>query len=184
MGNSQEKPEASVLDYVAVMITIPATLFAMYSSFLVFGGLFGTVLGHEGMLRWLGALGLSVIFPFVTGASAFTQHSAPVFSQRLQRLFAIMFALTVGSAVLVGLFMTSKTVEPMYTDPNWFISKRDASTGFPAQNRKYSAQLANALESMADAAGTYYKPNKQPSSSAPAVQPYEPPAPTRPRPTR
>lgn len=177
MGQTQETPEASVLDYVAVMITFPLMLFGMYSSFLVFGGLFGTVLGHEGMLRWLGSLGFAAVFPFVVAASAFTQHSAPVFSQRLQRLFSIILVLSVGSAALVGMFLTSKTVEPMYTDPNWFLAKRDSHVGFPGQNRKYSRQLAGAIESMADAAGQYHKPRQL----AP-VQPNEgPPSATRPR---
>lgn len=161
MQDSQgEVAEASVMDYVAVMLLVPLTLVGMYSSFLVFGGLFGSVLGHEGHLRWLGALALSSVFPFVVAASAFTQHSAPVFAQRIQRLLSIMLSLSVGSAMLVGLVLTIKTVEPMYTDPNWFIAKRDAMTGFPAKNRKYSATLANAIETMADKAGMYHKPSR------------------------
>lgn len=179
MQNSQgsQQPEASVLDYVAVMILIPLTLFGIYSSFLVFGGLFGTVLQTEGQLRWLGSIGLSAVLPFVVAASAFTQHSAPIFSQRIQRLLSIILALSVGSAMLVGLILTSKTVEPMYTNPNWFLAKRDAVTGFPATNRKYSASLANGIETMADKAGLYHKPSRM----APVAPNAPAPTPTRTR---
>lgn len=153
-----EAEEASVLDYVAVLVMIPVTIFGMYSSFLVFGGLFGTVLQTEGAIRFWGAIGLSAVLPFVVAASAFTQHSAPFFSQRLQRLLTIILALSVGSAILVGLFLTAKVVQPMYTDANWFMANRDSNVGLAGKNRTYSAKLAGGIETMADKAGLYHKP--------------------------
>jgi hypothetical protein len=116
------------------------------------------VLETEGAIRFWGAVGLSSVLPFVVAASAFTQHSAPLFSQRLQRLLSIILALSVGSAVLVGIFLTSKVVDPMHTDPNWFMANRDATTGMAGKNRKYSAKLAGGLETIADKAGFYHKP--------------------------
>jgi hypothetical protein len=150
--------EASVLDYVAVLVLIPITIFGMYSSFLVFGGLFGTVLETEGAIRFWGAIGLSSVLPFVVAASAFTQHSAPLFSQRLQRLLSIILALSVGSAMLVGIFLTAKVVDPMHTDPNWFMANRDTNVGLAGKNRTYSAKLAGGIETIADKAGFYHKP--------------------------
>src|SRR5690606_36336604 len=102
MSQPKEGEEASVTEYIVLLMMIPLTIWVIYTSFLVFGAVAGEFVDHI-QLRLVLAIAFAFVFPFVTGASAFTQHSAPRFEERMRRLLSIVLALSLGSSILIAL---------------------------------------------------------------------------------
>jgi hypothetical protein len=125
---------------------IPLTIWVIYTSFLVFGAVAGEFVDHI-QLRLVLAIAFAFVFPFVTGASAFTQHSAPRFEERMRRLLSIVLALSLGSSILIALFVGNKAVPNLKNQPNWFMSQPSGS--FAEFNRSYSNKIASIVSKTA-----------------------------------
>lgn len=146
MSQPKEGEEASVTEYVILLLMIPTAIFVIYSSFLVFGAIAGDFVEHKQM-RMILAVAFAFVFPFVTGASAFTQHSAPRFEERLRRLIAIIMVLSLGSSALVGFFLAPRAIPNLRTNANWFMSQPTGQ--FADLNRDYSQKLASLISKVA-----------------------------------
>lgn len=146
MSGEKTNEEASVAEYIALLIIIPATIWSVYTSFLIFGAVAGEFVDHI-QLRMLLAFAFAFVFPFVTGASAFTQHSAPTFEGRMRRLIAIIMVLSLGSSALVGFFLADKAVPNLRSQPNWFLTQ--PSGGFANFNRTYSEKIGSVISKVA-----------------------------------
>ena len=146
MSDEKTNEEASVAEYIVLLIIIPATIWVVYTSFLIFGAVAGEFVDHI-QLRMLLAFAFAFVFPFVTGASAFTQHSAPTFEERLRRLIAIVMVLSLGSAALVGFLLADRAIPNLRNQSNWFLSQ--PSGDFADFNRKYSENVASIISKVA-----------------------------------
>ena len=152
---TEDPKEGSVFDYIMFIVAGIFSVWGMYTSFVIVGGLAGNFIDSHS-LRLMATLAVSVVFPILTGIGSFGDST--YFHDRVRRLGVTVTILTLASGLAIGLLLTKHVVPEMYSNPNWFLNTprvASAETGIAKLNRKYTTSVANLTEQVAFDMGLY-----------------------------
>ncbi len=152
---SVNEDESSVLDFIIMFGIFGFAAFGIYLSFLIFGALAGSFLPDAAM-RAVTAGVLAFLLPLVVSLGSLGNEQNRV-AMRMSKLAMSTFIVSIGSAVLVCLFLTDHIADNLYDNPNWFMGRNvDVTTSKLAHtNDELSEALADVAEVAAEKTGTY-----------------------------
>ena len=145
------------MDIIAALLTAVLAVWGVYTTFLVMGAMFGSVIDN-GSIRYFGALALALVIPIITAMGANSRKEEATGAQRLTRVGIGTTIFSMGCAVIVAIALAGKVVPTLESNPNWFLSNPDSTQGVQKLNRKYSNIIAGISCRVAHKAGTYYCP--------------------------